>query len=468
MKLDGALASPAWRATVRIAGPAGEYVFAAALDAGGAPTGGRLRFHLSREDELPRLKATAQTWGLDTQAVRWLNAHGVRCLPLDLDRPPRRRELILVGCPDIAGRQAEAWTRLLDRLARGSTAIFLNPRAFQNGDDSTFWLPLATRGRWFTFHDWLYHKECVARRHPVFAGLQGPGILDMDYHGPVIPHDIFEGLDTPDETIAAAFATGYNHYPTGYGCGLLMGAYRCGDGWIVLSTPPVLDHLSAHPAADRLLLNLVAHAAGDPGLRKPLTRGTGRVVRQIHERWATAALHTPWKHQWRLSPPQPLPRPVQELELKDCQARTWRDPAPMTWPAVPDFLDLHALDGDQGGMVWARGEIEVPVAMTVELLLGTDGPFRIWIGQRVAATQPTAANPAAKDAYTFPVELPAGRQTITLAFDRREGQGWGFFLRFRRPGAPGTSPRCGLPQVELPTVDPKPVRKHKRQHVLKR
>ena len=467
VKVAGALASPALRATVRIDGPAGEYVFAAALDAGGAPTGDRLRFHLSREDELPRLRTAVRTWGLDAKTVRWLGEHGVRCRPLGLDRPPWQRELILVGRPNAAGRQAEVWTRLLDRLSQGSTVVFLDPRAFQNGDDSTFWLPLATRGRWFTFHDWLYHKECVARRHPVFAGLQAPGVLDMDYYGPVIPHDIFEGLDTPDETIAAAFATGYNHYPTGYGCGLLMGAYRCGDGRIVLSTPPVLDHLSAHPAAGRLLLNLVAHAAGNPGLRKPLTRGTGRVVRDIHERWAAAVLHTPWKHQWRLSAPQPRLRPVQELELKDCQVRTWRDPAPMTWPAVPDFVNIHALDADQGAMVWAKGEIEVPVAMAVALLLGTDGPCRIWIGKRVVATQPTAANPAAKDAYVFPMELPAGRQSITVAFDRREGRGWGFYLRFRRPGALDTSPRCGLPQVELPAVDPKPVTRHKRQHPLK-
>lgn len=463
IQVDGSLATAAIRATVRIDGPAGEYVFAATLDAGGDPTGGRLRFHLSREDELPRPRATARTWGLDAKAVRWLGEHGVRCNALALERAPRRRELILVGRPDTVGRQANLWTRLLERMARGSTIVFFDPRVFQNGDDSTFWLPLATRGRWFTFHDWLYHKECVARRHPVFAGLQAPGVLDMDYYGPVIPHDIFEGLDTPDETIAAAFATGYNHYPTGYGCGLLMGVYRCGDGRIVLSTPPVLDHLSAHPAADRLLLNLVAHVAADPSLRKPLTVEVGRQVRQTHRRWATEALHTPWKHQWRISPPQPLDRPVHKLELNDCKAAEWRHAAPMTWPAVPDFVDIHALDGDRGAMVWATGDIEVPVAMAVELLLGTDGPCRIWIADRVVATQPTAGNPATRDVYAFPVQLPAGRQTITVAFDRRGGLGWGFFLRLRRSGVSGSSARGCLPPVEMPTIDPKPVTALKRK-----
>jgi len=452
--VDGALATPALHVTIRLKGPAGEYLFAAALDAGGAPTGGRLRFHLSRENDLPCPMVMVRTWGLDEQVARWLSEHGVHCRPLDLDNPPQQHELILVGLPTTTGRQSELWTRLFERLSHGSTVIFLNPRVFRHGEDSTFWLPLAAHGRCFTFHDWLYHKECVARRHAVFADLPGAGILGWDYYGPIIPHEIIEGLETPDETMAAAFATGYNHYPTGYGCGLLLAAYRCGNGQIVLNTFPLVEHLGVHPAADRLLLNLVAYATGNLEPLKPRTRESGQLIRQLHARWAAADLHTPWIHRWRISAAQPLERPISLVELADCVVQAWRDPAPMTWPAVPDFVDIHALDGDQDGMVWAQSDIDVPVAMSVELLLGTDGPCRIWIGERLAVTQPAAVNPASKDTYTFPVELPPGRQTITLAFDRRDGLAWGFFLRFRRPGATAKLARNALPQVELPIVNP--------------
>jgi len=100
----------------------------------------------------------------------------------------------------------------------------------------------------------------VANRHPVFAGLQSPGIMDWDFYGPVIPHDLFEGMDTPDETIAAAFATGHHASPTGYACGLLVATYRAGAGRLILSTPYILENLGTHPAADRLLLNLMRHA----------------------------------------------------------------------------------------------------------------------------------------------------------------------------------------------------------------
>ena len=122
-------------------------------------------------------------------------------------------------------------------------------------------LPLQNKGRCYTFNDWLYHKECVAKPHPAFAGLQAPGIMDWDYYGPVIPHDIFEGQDTPDKTIAAAFATGHHASPTGYACGLLIAAYRAGAGHLILSTPYILENLGVHPAADRLLVNLVHEAA---------------------------------------------------------------------------------------------------------------------------------------------------------------------------------------------------------------
>ena len=121
------------------------------------------------------------------------------------------------------------------------------------------WLPFQNHGRCYRFTDWMYHKECVARRHAVFAGLPGPGIMDPDYYGQVIPHEIFEGTDTPDDTMAAAFSVGYYGYPDGYGSGILMGEWNHGAGRIVLNAPAILNHLDQQPAADRLMVNLVAY-----------------------------------------------------------------------------------------------------------------------------------------------------------------------------------------------------------------
>ena len=56
--------------------------------------------------------------------------------------------------------------------------------------------------------------------------------------------------------------TGHHAYPTGYACGPLIAMYRCDAGRLILNTSLILENLDQHPAADRLLVNLVQEAAG--------------------------------------------------------------------------------------------------------------------------------------------------------------------------------------------------------------
>ncbi len=252
------LAIPAIRETIKLEGPAGEYTFAASLERGGAATGGRLTFYVSDPATLPKLQGTVATWGLDAKAQQWLIAHGLKFLAIEAVVPEDAR-LILVGMPGNAG-DARVWDELKQRLTGGATVLFLGPKLFIEQAAAKAWLPLKNAGSCYTFYDWLYHKECVAGRHMVFEGLPGAGIMDMDYYGPVIPHEVFADIDTPDQTIAAAFVTGYHGIPDGYGCRILIGVWRSGEGRFVLSTPYILENLDVHPAADRLLANLVRYA----------------------------------------------------------------------------------------------------------------------------------------------------------------------------------------------------------------
>lgn len=244
---------------VKLDGPPGQYTFAANLERGGAPTGGRLHFTLSDPRSLPRLDGQVTLWGIDQRVEQWLTAHGLCCHPFD-GRIPRERELILVGEPADSTELLQQWRSLARQMACGATVIFLCPKAFRNGKQGSYWLPLQNKGRCYEFGDWLYHKECVAKRHPIFGGLQSPGIMDWDYYGPVIPHYVFEEQDTPDETIAAAFATGHSGYPAGYGASLLIAAYTFGAGRFILNTPYIVENLDVHPAADRLLVNFIRYA----------------------------------------------------------------------------------------------------------------------------------------------------------------------------------------------------------------
>ena len=97
----------------------------------------------------------------------------------------------------------------------------------------------------------------------MFDGLPGPGILDWDYYGSLIPQRVFEEMDTPAETVAATFATGHNAYASGYHCGLLLAAYPLGSGRIILNTFPVIENLDRNPVADRLFLNMVTWLGDD-------------------------------------------------------------------------------------------------------------------------------------------------------------------------------------------------------------
>ncbi|MFA6108588.1 MAG: sugar-binding domain-containing protein, partial [Candidatus Latescibacterota bacterium] len=351
---DPPLAVRAVRADVTPDGPEGRYEFAANVEEGAAPTGGRLGIYLSRPIERVRLPIPVTTWGIAPEVEEWLRDRGVTCQPMN-EEPPAGREVILVGQANEHAGNLAGWQRLTSRVDRGSVAIFADPAAFRRtralvgavelsgvmfpnvasipienapesewpvfqsevlGDlvfdltglpeaeytlelgmceltfggpderlfdldlngrrvlerfdlfretggrfralsrrfpvrpesgrikvqftsrrnlatvsrlrlydatgrlviesdypgrerDRVGWLPLAPKGQCNEIWDWLYHKECVAKRHPVFADLPAGGILDWDYYGSVIPKRLFTGQATPDEVVAAAFAVGY-------------------------------------------------------------------------------------------------------------------------------------------------------------------------------------------------------------------------------------------------------------------
>jgi len=255
---DGPLAIPVFSADVTLSGPAGQYTFAVTMEHGGAPAGGRLAFYLS---EPPAVRPVAVTVAMvDTRVKEWLKTRGATVAPLE-PAQAETRKVILIGDWNESNVQPETRKDLLRCVARGSVAVFLKPGAFKKGGDALGWLPLKNKGHLAEFSDWLYHKECVAKRHPLFDGLQPPGIMDWDYYGPLITSRFFDGQDTPDEIAAAAFAVCHSSRPDGYAAGAMLSVQRFGEGRIILNTLDVLDNVDKHPAADALLMNMINYAA---------------------------------------------------------------------------------------------------------------------------------------------------------------------------------------------------------------
>ncbi len=267
---DGPLAVVVFRESIKLNVPPGAYEFTASLEQGGAPAGARRKFYVSAP--VAASKSEVTVLGLSRETEHWLTTHGVTCRPFAAH--PQVREVILVGDLSKTDAGLDQWKALLQRIARGSTVVFLSPYAFKRGDNAVGWLPLETKGCGYSFGDWVYHKECLAKPHPVFEGLPCKGVMDWEYYDQVITHFVFDGQDTPDDVAAVWFATGYNDgmlsekFRTGYAAGLLFAGYRFGHGRFFINTLRILENLDINPAADRMLMNIIRYAQKGDG--KPL------------------------------------------------------------------------------------------------------------------------------------------------------------------------------------------------------
>jgi len=249
------LAATFFSEDVTVSAPVGTYRFLATLQRGGAPTGGEAVFHVDDPAAMPAVETDVVLWGADPELARWLAGRGIRTRPFSTE-PPLARELVLAASSPPDG-DAEAWRELARRIARGSSVVFLSPSVFRRGDNPVGWLPLERKGSLSTLAGWLYHKDEWAKAHPVFDGLPSGGLMDYAYYRELIPDAVFAGQDPPARAIAGA-----NNASFDYSSGLLVAEYRLGAGRCLLNTLLIREKLSDNPVAERLLRNLLRHAAG--------------------------------------------------------------------------------------------------------------------------------------------------------------------------------------------------------------
>ena len=199
-------------------------------------------------------------WGKDAPLAKWLSAKGVRVRPFSPNRPAGR-EVILAGRTPPAGD--DAFPELARRIATGSTVVFLCPEVFRKGADAVGWLPLKRKGSLATIRSWVYLKDEWAKRHPIFDGLPAGGLVDLAFYREIIPDRVWADQESPAEAVAGGI-----NAAQAYSSGLLVAVHKLGAGRFVLNTLRIRDHLGRHPAADRLLINMLRYAADNA--RKPL------------------------------------------------------------------------------------------------------------------------------------------------------------------------------------------------------
>jgi hypothetical protein len=256
-KPEPALAMPVFSEEVAIDGPSGKYRFLATFLKGAAAAGGDVDFYVVDPAEMPKVDAEVVLWGDDPGLEKWLAANGIKTRAFTPEAQSSR-EVILVGSRPAAGG-AEAFGALTRHVARGSHAVFLVPDVFKKDDKNpTCWLPLANKGTRRALENWLYHKDDWAKNHPIFDGLPAGCILDHTVYREVAPNTVWAGQDLPAEVVAGSINTAI-----GYSSGLTVAVYRLGAGRFTLNTLRIRQHLGDDPVAERLLRNMLRHAARD-------------------------------------------------------------------------------------------------------------------------------------------------------------------------------------------------------------
>jgi hypothetical protein len=262
-KPEPPFAIPVFSEEVAIDGPPGRYRFLASFERGAAAAGGEAELYVDDPATMPAVEAEVTLWGEDAGLAAWLSKHDIRTRPFATPGP-ETREVILVSSSPPAPGDAGAFRELARRIARGSTAVFLSPAVFKKGKAPLGWLPLERKGSVQQLPSWLYHKDEWARRHPIFEGLPAPGLMDYTVYREIIPDAAWVGQAAPEEAVCGGI-----NAALAYSSGLFVAVHRLGEGRFILNTLHIQENLGPHPAAERLLRNLLRYAGRDA--EKPMT-----------------------------------------------------------------------------------------------------------------------------------------------------------------------------------------------------
>jgi hypothetical protein len=218
---------------------------------------------------MPPVPVEVVLWGQDQDVAAWLTRNGLRVRDFAPENQ-QARQVILALRDAAAPGGAHAFAELARHIARGSTAIFLDPRVLAQGEDLTRWVPLVRKGKLEGINQagGFYRPDAWAKRHPVFDGLSCGGIMDYTFYREIIPVPVFTGLETPGEAVCGEVKCSGGSGTRAYESGLHLAVYRLGDGHFILNNLQIRENLGKVPAAERLLRNMLNYAARN--LAKPV------------------------------------------------------------------------------------------------------------------------------------------------------------------------------------------------------
>ena len=244
---EGPMVFPAFLEDVRMNAPAGRYEVVVSMD-GGASVLGRETVIVGDRQLLPKPHKAVVAVEQGDRLAGALTALGVEREPLHAGP-----QTILVG----SGATAAELRQVVDAVSAGSTAIFLAPSVLFDGQKGRLdRLPIEPKLRLSDTAPRYWGRDDVVMPHPYFDGLPAAQLMDLLYYRDLIATHSLMGFPEGARNIVPAFAVG-RPGGKGYSVGSNLLTVPLGRGTVVLSTLRLIENLGRHPAADRLLLNLI-------------------------------------------------------------------------------------------------------------------------------------------------------------------------------------------------------------------
>lgn len=142
---------------------------------------------------------------------------------------------------------------------------------------------------------------------------------------------------------------------------------------------------------------------------------------------------TPWPDTLSVSVPQPGAGRLEALDrVPPADVLQWQS-HPVA--CASGFCNLHAIlerMAEDDAVVWIGCRVSCREAMRVALLLGYDGPVKLFVDGQPVFHDPAGTTPARPDSATPDVRLAAGEHRVAIALGADRGRAWGIYLRLRR------------------------------------
>ncbi|MBQ7580100.1 MAG: hypothetical protein IJU39_02200 [Clostridia bacterium] len=246
---ENSLTAPIFKKDMTLNLPAGDYTFYATLKNASA-AGKKLNFTVCDREQTEITTKKVSAFGVKDVTKEYLNNKGVEVI-----------DSLEEGVSVLVGENIDDETldMLLSHAKHGLKLIFLEPKLFVKDENRMKKLGISEDLGLWTYRDWLYHKECVVTKDPIFRGFDC-GLVDYMRFGLTWPISSFVTSRTPDRVICPSFFVSFCDVAGGYALGHAISGFECGEGKIILNCFRIEENLLTEPAAGLLLKGIIDEA----------------------------------------------------------------------------------------------------------------------------------------------------------------------------------------------------------------